>query len=140
MGDPLIRDIFVFGSNLAGRHGRGAALYAATHYRAKRGVGEGLTGDAYALPTKGFNLEVLPLPRIKTGIEKFSETAWSMPGRRFLLTPVGTGLAGYEKETIWRLFENANLPVNVLLTSSWITDGPSLVRGHRRVSIDDLLS
>ena len=49
--------IFVFGSNLAGRHGAGAALYAARKYGAKYGVGVGRTGDAYALPTKDENLK-----------------------------------------------------------------------------------
>ena len=46
-----MKHIFVFGSNLAGRHGAGSALHAAKRYGAQRGIGEGRTGDAYAIPT-----------------------------------------------------------------------------------------
>lgn len=57
--------VFVFGSNLAGRHGKGAALEAAQHWGAQYGVGEGRTGNAYALPTKDANLRTLPLLEIE---------------------------------------------------------------------------
>jgi len=46
------REIFIFGSNEAGRHGKGAALHARQHHGAEYGVGVGRTGDAYAIPTK----------------------------------------------------------------------------------------
>lgn len=106
-------DIFVFGSNLAGRHGKGAALHAKRLYGAQYGVGEGLTGCAYAIPTKGHFLEILSLETIAGSINRFSEFAWNNPGMRFLLTPVGCGLAGYSVDQIRPLFEAANLPVNV---------------------------
>jgi hypothetical protein len=53
--------VFVFGSNLAGRHGRGAALEAAQKWGAVYGVGEGRTGDSYALPTKDRFIRTLQL-------------------------------------------------------------------------------
>jgi len=53
--------VFVFGSNLAGRHGRGAALYALKHYGAVYGEGIGLQGNSYAIPTKDRHLNVLTL-------------------------------------------------------------------------------
>lgn len=56
--------IFVFGSNLAGRHGAGAALHAAKRYGAVRGVGVGSMGRSYAIPTKGWRLEVLSVKTI----------------------------------------------------------------------------
>ena len=112
-------DIFVFGSNLAGRHGKGAALHAKQSYGARYGVGEGLTGCAYAIPTKGHNLEVLPLDAIAVSINRLSEFAWNNPGMRFLLTPVGCGLAGYTVNQIRPLFDAANLPANVEFLESW---------------------
>lgn len=112
-------DIFVFGSNLAGRHGKGAALHAKRFYGAQYGVGEGLTGCAYAIPTKGHFLEILPLKSIAASINRFSDFAWGNPGMRFLLTPVGCGLAGYTVDQIRPLFDAANLPANVDFLDSW---------------------
>ena len=70
--------IFVFGSNLAGRHGKGAAKYARNNLGAVYGVGEGLTGDCYALPTKDYNIKTRPLkptkyvePRIVNGKKRW---------------------------------------------------------------------
>ena len=54
-----MKQIFVFGSNLAGRHGKGAALHARSYYGAKYGVGEGRTGKSYAVPTKDRDLRVI---------------------------------------------------------------------------------
>lgn len=115
-----MREIFVFGSNRAGRHGKGAALYAAKHYRAQRGVGEGLTGDAYAIPTKGMGLEMLPFSEIDEAICRFLATARMMPDVRFLLTPVGTGFAGHSKADVIAVLRREGIPENVVLTSSWI--------------------
>ena len=70
------REIFVFGSNEAGRHGKGAALHARQHYGAKYGVGFGRTGDAWAIPTKDAQLRTLPLDRIDALCRSSS---WPMP-------------------------------------------------------------
>lgn len=63
--------IWVFGSNLKGRHGAGAAKIARVNFRAEYGVGQGRTGHAYAIPTKGERLEVLPLESIKASAAQF---------------------------------------------------------------------
>ena len=63
--------IFVFGSNLAGRHGKGAALYARQHHGAIDGQGIGLQGNSYAIPTKDARLRTLPLSQISTYVEEF---------------------------------------------------------------------
>jgi hypothetical protein len=73
-------EIFVFGSNLAGRHGKGAALHAKNHYGAIQGVGFGRTGNAYAIPTKDENLQVLPLTTIRAWCWAFIEYARAHPG------------------------------------------------------------
>jgi hypothetical protein len=99
--------IFVFGSNLAGRHGKGAALFAKRHYGAIQGQGIGLQGRSYAIPTKDYHLQPLPL----TVIHKFCMTFWLFASANrnmeFLITPVGCGLAGYrsQREEIRRFFE-----------------------------------
>lgn len=114
-----MNDIFVFGSNLAGRHGKGAALHAKLHYGAVYGVGEGLTGQAYAIPTKGHMLEILPLETIAESIGRFAEFARSNPAMNFILTPVGCGLAGYRADQIMPIFTSKNLPSNVKFSESW---------------------
>ena len=111
--------IFVFGSNLAGRHGKGAALHARDNCGAKYGKGVGRTGMAYAIPTKGYRLETLPLHRIKRAVEDFITYAASHPELRFQVTPIGTGLAGYSHEEIAPMFANA--PSNCDLPEEWTT-------------------
>jgi hypothetical protein len=113
--------IFVFGSNLSGRHGKGAALHAKEVYGAVYGVGEGLTGEAYALPTKGDDqrLTVRPLIDIEMSIIKFLVTAGELNHLTFHVTPIGTGLAGYSKDTIRDLFQKFILPDNIVFTKEW---------------------
>lgn len=112
--------IFVFGSNLAGRHGKGAALYAKNNYRAKVGVGEGPTGFSYAIPTKGVNLEELPFSDIDAAIVRFLKYASKNLDDTFLLTPIGTGLAGHSKRDVWNVLQREGLTPNIYLTSTWV--------------------
>ena len=119
---PLLRDmVFVFGSNLAGRHGKGAALYARQHFGAKTGVGEGLTGRAYAIPTKDANLRTLPLDAIAESYARFIAVVHERPAWAFYLTPFGTGLAGHSLESIRSIVRGHPLPRNVFLAPDWVT-------------------
>ena len=104
--------IFVFGSNLAGRHGKGAALWAKHHRGAIQGRGEGPQGSSYAIPTKDGNLRVLPLKKIAVYVGWFLTYARAHPELIFELTPIGCGLAGYRPEDIAPLFLDA--PPNVI--------------------------
>lgn len=118
-------DIFVFGSNLAGRHGKGAALYALDHYGAiyGRGVGrqgDGPLGSSYAIPTKRANLETLPLNKIETYVWDFLDYALVNQEHTFILTPIGCGLAGYTPEEILPLFTSWGLSSAKI--SGWIPD------------------
>jgi hypothetical protein len=110
-----MQSIFVFGSNLAGRHGKGAALFARLHHGAIRGQGEGLQGSSYAIPTKDGNLNVLSLPAIAQAVERFRTVVHTHPEMTFQLTPVGCGLAGYKHSEIAPMFigfpPNCQLPV-----------------------------
>jgi hypothetical protein len=111
--------VFVFGSNLAGRHGKGAALEAAKHWGAQYGVGEGRTGDAYALPTKDANLRILSLDEIGQAYARFGKYAMNNPEVQFLLTPAGTGLAGYALDQIKPFIRGCAYWQNVWLTGDW---------------------
>ncbi len=105
-------EIFVFGSNLAGRHGKGAALFAKKHHGAIYGKGEGIQGQSYAIPTKDEILRPLPLARIEWHIERFMHFAADHPELLFTVTPIGCGLAGYKQEEIRPLFERSGKLIN----------------------------
>ena len=109
--------IFVFGSNLAGRHGKGAAASARNHHAAQWGVGEGPTGRAYALPTKDKDLRTLPLEKIEGHVESFLAYARNHADRLFLVTAIGCGLAGYKHEQIAPMFKSA--PENCFFDKRW---------------------
>lgn len=114
----MTKTIFVFGSNLAGRHGKGAALEAKKNWGAVQGVGEGITGDAYAIPTKSYDLCVLPLHTIEGKVNTFLEYARANPNTEFFVTKIGTGLAGYKDYEIAPMFKDA--PINCFMHPDWI--------------------
>ena len=109
--------IFVFGSNLAGRHGKGAALCARKNYGAEYGIGVGRTGNSYAIPTKDKYLHVLPLHLIKRYVDEFLNYARLHPELEFEVTKIGCGLAGYTEDEIKPMFELA--PTNCHLPNGW---------------------
>ena len=96
--------VFVFGSNLAGRHGKGAALVARNRYGAEYGNGEGIQGNSYALPTKDKRIKSMNLSAIQTHIREFIQYAAYNKNINFFITAVGCGLAGYKHEQIAPLF------------------------------------
>ncbi|AKQ75834.1 hypothetical protein FDH82_gp44 [Roseobacter phage RDJL Phi 2] len=116
--------VFVFGSNLAGKHGRGAALFAKQFKGAQQGVGVGRTGNAYALPTKDEKLRVLPWSRVEQELRTFRQYAKDHSDEWFELTPVGTGLAGHRKKVLIKFLRGLRLPPNVLLSPSFLEPGP----------------
>jgi len=99
-------EIFVFGSNLAGIHGAGAARQAMS-WGAEYGVGVGLQGQTYAIPTKDYRIETLPLPVIEKYINEFIAFAAKNKKYTFLVTDIGCGLAGYKPNEIAPLFRDA---------------------------------
>lgn len=109
--------IFVFGSNLAGRHGKGAALAARKQWGAEYGVGSGPTGNAYAIPTKDERLASLPLSEIEVFVQVFLSYARANSDRTFLVTRVGCGYAGYSDNDIAPLFDGA--PINCIMPVEW---------------------
>jgi hypothetical protein len=112
-------NIFVFGSNTAGRHGAGAARRARLAYGAKYGQGKGLQGRSYAIPTKDSSLKTLPIGKISSYIKEFKEFVALNPDKEFYVTAIGTGLAGLSHEQIAPLFENS--PLNCVFPKTWET-------------------
>ena len=109
--------IFVFGSNLAGRHGKGAALTARLYHGAIYGQGVGRQGNSYAIPTKDKNLVPLSLHTIEHYIMEFKEYAKQHPDLTFFITRVGCGLAGYTDDVIAPMFKN--ISTNCILPTQW---------------------
>lgn len=110
--------IFVFGSNLAGIHGAGAAAQAHEQFGAEWNVGEGPTGQCYAIPTKDYNIKTRPLSLVQKSVAQFLLYAKNNPQLTFLVTAIGCGLAGYNASQIAPFFENHTnnviLPVEFL--------------------------
>ncbi len=109
--------VWVFGSNLAGRHGKGAAKVALQRFGARYGEGAGLVGCSYGIPTKDANLNVLPLVSVRAGVEQFLVHALAHPETMYFVTRVGCGLAGFKDATIAPLFRAA--PANCDLPKNW---------------------
>lgn len=109
--------IFVFGSNLAGRHGKGAAVTARLYHGAQYGQGVGRQGNSYAIPTKDVYLKSLPLDKIEFYVRLFLCYANDHPELSFFVTRIGCGLAGYKDKDIAPMFKNA--PTNCELPITW---------------------
>lgn len=111
------KPIFVFGSNLSGRHGKGAAAYAREHHGAVYGKGVGLQGSSYAIPTKDHALRPMPLDQISHYVRRFIDFATEHPEMVFQVTRVGCGTAGYSDKQMAPLF--VGVPENCLLPTEW---------------------
>lgn len=108
-------EIFVFGSNLQGSHGGGAAAIAAKQFGAIWGQGVGLQGQSYGIPTMHGGMA-----EIKPYVDEFIEFAKQNPNLKFLVTRIGCGIAGFTEEEIAPLFaEGANVE-NVYLPDTFL--------------------
>lgn len=103
-------EIFVFGSNLAGHHGAGAAKLAMNKWGAKWGKGIGLEGQTYAIPTMQGGIDT-----IKPYVDKFIAFAKENPNKIFLVTEIGCGIAGFTPRDIAPLFLEAKKVSNIYL-------------------------
>lgn len=107
-------DVFVFGSNLAGRHGKGSALEAKNKWGAIYGMGVGRQGNSYAIPTKDAKLNVLHLNNIQYYVDEFLAYARFHRDDTFHIVAIGCGLAGYTPKQIAPMFDlapsNCRLP------------------------------
>ena len=111
--------IFVFGSNLAGVHGAGAAYEALMRWGAVYGQGIGHYGNSYAIPTKDHNIRTMPVEAIAPYVREFVEYAAAHPEHSFLVTAIGCGLAGHSPADIAPLFAGAT--ENVFLSEKLVS-------------------
>jgi len=122
--------VLVFGSNLAGRHGWGAAKVAMQQFKAERGVGRGRQGQCYGIPTKDGRpvpgnawpdltdpAQSLSLTVVTQFIGEFIAYAAAHPELRFFVTRIGCGLAGFKDKEIAPLFASA--PANCSFPDTW---------------------
>lgn len=116
-------EIFVFGSNLAGMHGGGAAWVANMKFGAEWGIGVGLTGRSYAIPTMHGGVET-----IKPYVDEFIRFAQANPELKFLVTRIGCGIAGFRDEEIAPLFDEATQVSNIYLPETFY----NILRSHCR--------
>lgn len=107
-------EVFVFGSNLQGAHGGGAARIAYEKFGAEWGVGVGPTGQCYAIPTMQGGVET-----IRPYVDEFIRYAEHNPKLIFLVTRIGCGIAGFTDQQIAPLFIAAKDMPNVALPSEW---------------------
>lgn len=107
-------EIFVFGSNLQGMHGGGAAYTAYRKFGAIMGQGVGLQGQSYGIPTMQGGVET-----IRPYVDEFIAFAKAHPELTFLVTRIGCGIAGFRNEEIAPLFEKAHVIENIVLPEGW---------------------
>jgi hypothetical protein len=112
-------EIIVIGSNESGIHGAGAAYQAYKEFGLKLGCGFGITGQTFAIPTKDWNINTLPLGTIKFYVDRFLVYAKTVR-KTFLVTPIGTGLARYTVKDIAPLFKEALDIPNIVLPEEFV--------------------
>lgn len=124
-GGPTKEPVLVFGSNVQGIHGRGAALDAVRFHGAIRGVGEGPQGNAYGVPTRTMvngQLVTLPPDDVRAGIWRFLDYAAGHPEQSFRITRLGCGLAGLDELDVWAWFQDGRKLPNLEWPGIWRVD------------------
>lgn len=111
--------IFVFGSNENGAHLGGAARQAKESFGAIEGQSRGMQGNSYAIATLNKNFERLPLVDIQKQLHELSQYAKQTPDMEYLLTPIGTGIAGFPIERIKQILPKESLAKNIKLVGNW---------------------
>ena len=111
------KHVFVFGSNEAGIHGKGAAKFAFNEKGAQYGKSYGHHGDSFAIPTKDELFQTLPVPIINQYVQGFLAYARGHRKLLFMVSCIGCGLAGYKNEDIAPLFKDA--PKNCQFDLNW---------------------
>jgi len=108
-------EVFVFGSNIQGHHGGGAARCAMQNFGARWGIGVGMQGQSYAIPTMQGGVET-----IRPYVHQFIEYATANPHKQFLVTRIGCGIAGFTVAEIAPLFASCLYIPNVSLPKDFV--------------------
>ena len=115
--DLNAQEIFVFGSNLQGMHGGGAARVAVSKFGAIMGQGVGIQGQSYAIPTMQGGVET-----IQPYVDEFIEFAKAHSEYKFLVTRIGCGIAGFTDSEVAPLFKEALTVENIYLPDSFLNE------------------
>lgn len=135
--------IFVFGSNELGLHGAGAAAFALKHLGATPGLGFGISGYSFAIPTKDWEVSKLPLEVVEFYVKRFIaftqdyiHSKW-----KFMVTKIGCGLAGFTPEEIAPLFKEVRDQKNIWLPQDFhdVLDGKYVPPPPVVYEVDDFL-
>jgi hypothetical protein len=141
MENTGIMKIFVFSSNLAGKHNKAQAQIALKEFGAVYGQGEGLQGKSYAVATCDQNFDPLPIVRIQEAINRFMQFARKHPEMHFDISPIGCDIAGYAPAEIASFFAgrppNCRLPAEFELISNAVTKARE---PEKRMSLAERLS
>lgn len=123
--------IFVFGSNMNGNHAGGAARLAVEKFGAIMGQAEGLQGQSYAIPTLNEDMEKVTEEDLITYLGNLRNFANEHPEKEFLLTAIGTGIAGFDTNYMAYMALRANLPDNVTIPKEF-----SKIKGFKGFNSD----
>ena len=123
--------IFVFGSNMNGNHAGGAARLAVEKFSAIMRQAEGIQGQSYAIPTLDKDMQKVTEEELITYLGKFREFAEEHSEKEFLLTAIGTGIAGFDTNYMAYMILRANLPDNVTLPKEF-----TKIKGYKGFNTD----
>ena len=112
--------IFVFGSNMNGNHAGGAARLAVEKFGAIMGKAKGIQGQSYAIPTLDKDMQKVTEEELIVFLGNFRNYANEHPEKEFLLTAIGTGIAGFDSNYMAYMVLRANLPDNVTLPKEFV--------------------
>ena len=112
--------IFVFGSNMNGNHAGGAARLAVEKFGAIMGKAKGIQGQSYAIPTLDKDMQKVTEEELLVFLGNFGNYANEHPEKEFLLTAIGTGIAGFDASYMAYMVLRANLPDNVTLPKEFV--------------------
>lgn len=115
------KGIFVFGSNTEGHHAGGAALMAVERFGAIHGEPSGIQGQSYAIPTVKAHIEKLSIGAIQAHVQEFLDFARANPDMEFYLTPIGTGIAGFNIDEMAMLFREGTTLDNLIFPEEFVT-------------------
>ena len=111
------REVFVYASNFLGRMEKGSARRARQEFGASGKKAYGMTGDAFAIPTRGHDLKLLPIEKIERYVRKFIAHAATTPDVVYLVQRLAVGDNAYKPQEIAVLFKDA--PANCVLPDGW---------------------
>ena len=107
--------VFVFGSNMNGNHAGGAARLAVEKFGAIMGKSEGIQGQSYAIPTLDKDMQKVTEKELMDALANLRHYATEHPEKEFLLTAIGTGIAGFDPNYMAYMVLRAKLPDNVTM-------------------------